>query len=144
MTMKKLLVALFLLMPLSAQAQVGQTVSYGSPCTTAQVASRQFKNAPGYLFEFQVNNWSTSVPLTVFLIDATSSNIPTSGQTITVPIAKTYSLPVAPESGVASGVNATWIPNKLNFGNGILVLCSSTGPTTYTASSTCTMSGATQ
>lgn len=124
-------------LPLRAQ----EVISYGAPCTSSQVASCQLKKAPGVLYEFQVNNWSTSVPVTVMLLDA--NTVPGSG--VTVAPVKTWSLPVAPSSNIASGISVSWIPDRLNLPqSGVLLLCSSTGPTTYTPATTCTMSGGTQ
>lgn len=137
--MKKLLLALFMLMPLAAHAQSAFPVGYGVPCNT-QVASCQFKNKPGYLLEGQVNNWNTSASVTVMLLD--TATVPSSGATV-APV-KFWGVAAAPGSTEPAGISFSWLPGKLNLGTGILLVCSSTGPTTYTPASTCTFSGSTQ
>lgn len=143
--MRWVLAALFLG---SASCAGAQTINYGSPCT-AQAASCQFatgNTAPGgvtgkgRLYEFQVNNWSTTQSVTVLVLD--SVTVPNSGATVS-PV-KWYGIPAAPSAATPAGVGASWIPDALFFNNGITILCSTTGPTTYTAAATCTFSGGAQ
>lgn len=143
--MKRLIALAFLLLTASAQAQ---TINYGTPCAT-QAASCQFATGntasggatgKGGLFEFQVNNWSTTQSVTVMVLD--SLTVPSNGATVS-PV-KWYGIPVAPSSATPSGIGVSWIPDRLYFNNGITIVCSTTGPTTYTPAATCTFSGGAQ
>lgn len=144
--MKRFLALAFVLFAGPAHAQ--KLLYYGAPCT-AQAASCQFitgntasggTTGKGSLFEFQVNNWSTTQSVTVLVLD--SLTVPTSGATVS-PV-RWYGIPVAPSAATPAGVGVSWIPDYLFFNSGLTILCSTTGPTTYTPAATCTFSGAAQ
>jgi hypothetical protein len=137
-----LLLALLLCVPAFAQ-----TINYGTPCAT-QAASCQFATGntvpgnatgKGRLYEFQVNNWSTTQSVTVIVVD--SLTVPGAG---TVTPIKWYGVSAAPSAATPAGVGVSWIPDSLYFNNGITILCSTTGPTTYTPAASCTFSGGAQ
>ena len=126
--MKKLLIALLLLAPLPVQAQ---DVSLGvNPCTSALVASCILKAAGGQLFS--LNAFATAASY-IMIVD--SATVPSPG---TVTPVKTFAL------AINTSVLASWIPGAIIFTNGITVLCSSAVPPTYTAATTCLLSGETR
>lgn len=145
--MKRLAWALALL--LIGSSAHGQKLNSGGQCAATQVASCQFitgntasgnATGKGSLYEFQVNNWSTTQSVTVTVID--SLTVPNSGATV-VPI-KHYGIPVAPSAATPAGIGVSWIPDSIVFNAGITILCSTTGPTLYTPAATCTFSGGAQ
>jgi len=104
----------------------------------------------GVMVGFQVNNWDTSAGKTVMALDANA--IPangtlavcsyTNGTPNTNPcIMKWYGVPTAPSSSQPATLGANWAPGpNLHFYNGLVFVCSSTGPTSLTLSSQCTFS----
>lgn len=112
------------------------------------------KASAGVLVGFQVNNWSTSAGLTVMALDATA--VPsngtlavcsyTNGTANTNPcIMKWYGVPPALSSSQPGTLGVNWAPGPfLHFQNGLVFVCSTTGPTTLTLSANCTFSAEVQ
>lgn len=99
-------------------------------------SSHVIKSSRGVLAGFQVNNWGTSTGLTVMVFDAAAT--PVNG---TVAPLKWYGIPAAPGAGQPATIAVNWAPGPmLHFLNGLVIACSSTGPTTLTLSSNCTFS----
>lgn len=115
--------------------------------TTAE-SGHIIKASQGVLIGLQLNNWDTSAGKTVMLLDATA--VPSNGtiatctglQSQTSPcIIKWYGVPAAPSAAQPATVGATWQPGPfVHFLNGLVAVCSSTGPTTLTLSAQCTFS----
>lgn len=112
-----------------AQAPIG----YGKP-STALESSHIFKTAQGILVDFQVNiQTCASSPCWVLLIDA--STVPADG---TVTPAKWWQVSANTTLGVSFALN------PLLLTSGIILVCSTTGPFTKTATAQCLFSGETQ
>jgi hypothetical protein len=69
------------------------------------------------------------------LVDAAA--VPAAGGAVVAPV-KWWQV------AVNSTLAVSWAPTALQLANGIILLCSTTGPFTYTATSTCEFSGETQ
>lgn len=118
--------------------------------STAQESGHLVRNKPGVMAGFQVNNWNTAAGVTLMVLDGTS--VPANGTltactytngtaNINPCIMKWYGVPTAPSATQPATVSASWAPGPfLHFLNGIVLVCSSTGPTTLTLASTCTFS----
>lgn len=131
-----------------------RTVCENTPLnSTAAEASHLFRgggannSVPGLLSSIDVANWSGSANLTVMLVDANA--IPGAGtlnactaspNNNSACILKWFS--VATANGTAPGIfTRSWAPGPvLHFQNGLVALCSTTGPTTFTPSANCTFS----
>lgn len=105
-------------------------VSYGAP-STALEASRVLKPAGGLLYGFQVN--TTTLSTWVVVLDTRTA--PSNGAITPV---KWY------QPAANSTMTVYFGPNPLQMLTGITVACSTTGPFTFTATATCTISGETQ
>lgn len=159
-----LLLGLFLCAPAMAQQAVtvcAQPASHEGSCaneitpsgvSTAPENGHIIEARPGVAIGFQVNNWSTSTGLTVMALDATT--IPSNGTLATCSgtpaqtnpcIAKWYGVPEATSSAQSGTLGVNWTPGPfLHFLNGLVLVCSSTGPTTLTLSANCTFSAEVQ
>lgn len=119
-----------------------------SGVSTAAESSHLVSSSAGLLSGFQANNFSTSTGLTVMALDA--SAVPANGTLATCTgtgaqtnpcIMKWYGLPEAASSAQPATIAASWAPGPfLHFLNGLVFVCSSTGPTTLTLSANCTFS----
>lgn len=106
------------------------------------------KATPGVLIGFQANNWATGNGLTVMAIDGTA--VPSNGTLATCTgtsaqtnpcIMKWYGIPAAGGTGQPATLSVFWSPGPpLHFLNGLVLACSSTGPTTLTLAANCTFS----
>lgn len=104
--------------------------------SAATESSHVIKAVPGVLIKFQVNNWNATDKLTVMLFDLAAA--PVNG---TVAPIKWYGLSPAAAAGQPTTLTDTWIPGPmLHFLNGLVIACSTTGPTTLTLASDCTFS----
>ena len=119
-----------------------------SGVSTATENGHVVSASPGVLSGFQANNWSVSTGLTVMALDATA--VPSNGTLAactgtgaqTNPcILKWYGLGEAVGAGQPSTLAVNYAPGPfLHFLNGLVLVCSSTGPTTLTLSANCTFS----
>lgn len=108
------------------------------------------KSTAGVLVGAQFNNWNTSGGVTVMALDATA--VPSNGTLAvcssingtanTNPcILKWYGVPQAPSSSQPGTIGVSWAPGPmLKFQNGLVFVCSSTGPVTLTLTAECTFS----
>ena len=112
-----------------AQAQV-PTAPPVTPSGAAE-SSHVFKAAAGVLYGFQVNTGASAVWVMVF--NATSA--PADGAVTPI---KWYQV------AANSTLTVTYIPVAIQLSTGITIVCSTTGPFTKTASSTCVFSGEAQ
>ena len=119
-----------LIIALCPGAEAQQNLGYGKP-STATETSHIFKTAGGLLYDLQVN--STTSAGWVLLVD--SATVPATGAVVPI---KFYQI------ATQSTIGISWLPSALQFFSGITALCSTTGPFTFTATSTCTFSGETQ
>lgn len=165
--MKKIVFAAFLAFCVGSPALADQQVSVCAPnvshtgcageitpsgVSTGQESGHILKASPGVLEDLQITNWSTSAGVTVMLLDTTA--IPSNGTIATCTgtpaqtspcIMKWYGVGVAPSTSQPATVTASWQPGPwLHYLNGLVVVCSSTGPMTLTLTATCTFSGEVQ
>ncbi len=131
-----------------------RTVCENTPLnSTAAESSHVFRgggsnnSVQGLLSAFDVANWSQTSNLTVMLVDAnaapgagTLNACTASPNNNSACILKWFA--VATANGTAPGIfTRSWAPGPvLHFLNGLVALCSSTGPTTFTPSANCTFS----
>jgi hypothetical protein len=101
------------------------------PPSTALESSRVLLKNNGVVLGFQVN--TTSVAVWVMLFDL--SSVPADGAVTPL---KWYQVPANQTLGVS------WTLDSMGVNNGAVLVCSSTGPFTKTASATCTFSGEVQ
>ena len=127
--MRRILLALVLAPAIAHAQQVVSPVPIPpqTPSAAAE-ATHVFKAAPGILYGFQVNTGGSSV--WVMLFNATTA--PADG---TVAPVKWWQVAASSTLGVS------FAPIGLQLSTGISVACSTTGPFTKTATSTCEFSG---
>lgn len=138
-------------LPVTSNAAVPATMVPTAFQSTS--AGTVLKGSAGTMVGFQANNFNTTNGLTVMLLDGTA--VPTTGATIaactglsnqTNPcVMKEWGIPIAPTSTEPGTLGVTWNPGPyITAFNGFVVLCSSTGPLTYTAAANCTFTGEVQ
>jgi hypothetical protein len=123
-----------------------------SGVSTATESGHVIKAVEGVLSSFQVNNWLTSSGLTIMALDATA--VPSNGTLATCTgirsqtnpcVMKWYGIAAAPSASQSTSYNGNYSPGPLlHFLNGLVFVCSSTGPTTLTLSANCTFSAEVQ
>ncbi len=116
--------------------------------STGQESSHVIKATAGVLVGFQANNWSTTAGVTVMALDAITA--PSNGTLAvcsgtpaqTRPcILKWYGIGAAASATSPGTLGVAWPAGPpLHFLNGLVLVCSSTGPTTLTLTETCTFS----
>jgi hypothetical protein len=129
---------------------LGTVVPQGVSTTTE--SGHVIKAARGNLIGFQTNNWSVSTGLTIMVLDA--STVPSNGSLVactglpnqTNPcVIKWYGIAAAPSAAESSVLGANWASGPLPiFLNGLVLVCSTTGPYTLTLSANCTFSAEVQ
>lgn len=165
--MRKLIIAAFLALacsPALAQQPVTsciQPASHNGSCATEESPvgvstaienGHLIKSGAGVLAGFQVNNWGTSAGVTVMAIDASAIPANTTLAACTGTPAQTnpcvmkwYGVATAPSASQSSTLAASWAPGPfLHYFNGLVLVCSSTGPYVLTLSANCTFSGEVQ
>jgi hypothetical protein len=155
------LLALLLALPAGAQQQVvpcALNVSHSSAAceiapsgiSTATESGRVVKTGGGILIAANLNNWNASAGVTVMALDAAA--VPANG-TLSVCsgvananpcVLKWIGIPSAPSASQPSTANISWPGPFLHFLNGLVFVCSSTGPTTLTLTAECTFSAEVQ
>jgi hypothetical protein len=151
------LLALLLALPAHAQQQVVPCASNAahtsaaceitpSGVSTAAEGGRVVKTGGGILIAANLNNWGTTSGVTVMALDAAA--VPgngvlsvCSGAANANPcILKWVGIPSAPSASQPSTANVSWPGPFLHFLNGLVFVCSSTGPTTLMLTAECTFS----
>lgn len=143
--MIRLLLALAIsLLVLSAKAEAPQAncvfnvnhsgcASEIAPISTSAQSSLIAKAREGVLVSFVANNWSTTSPQVVMLFD--SNVVPADG---TVSPNAWFTAPLAVTPGAGTLIVSYAPGPALHFLNGLVFVCSSTGPFVKTATTNCT------
>jgi hypothetical protein len=156
------LLALLLALPAGAQQQTiscASNVAHTSAAceavptgvSAAVESGHLIKNSGGVLIAANLNNWGTSSGVVVMALDAAA--IPANGTLAACSgvnnangcIMAWYGLPTAPSASQPSTLQVNMMPGPfMRFQNGIVFVCSSSGPFTLTLSSECTFSAEVQ
>jgi hypothetical protein len=155
------LLALLLALPAHAQQQVIPCATNAahtsaaceitpSGVSTAVESGHVVKTGGGVLIAANLNNWNASAGVTVMALDAAA--VPANGTLAVCSgvananpcVMKWIGIPSAPSASQPSTANVSWPGPFLHFLNGLVFVCSSTGPTTLTLTSECSFSAEVQ